>query len=129
MITAIESRKGDANLQARRFEIKDGDTDFDLARLAVSRQDEKSPDGAAWRGLRRISVMFSDPASRAKFGGTPNVCHCKVKKTGDLNSCLREGHRGMYGEVQEYWRKQAHESYEIRFGSQRQVVRGQMRGR
>jgi hypothetical protein len=128
LISAIERKKGDAALHAHRFEARNGDVDWNLARLAISRREGGGDayEETQWRDVRRVSVMFPDPAARAKYSGTPNLCHCKVKKAGDLNKCLEAGHRGLHGEVQEYWRKQANESHQVRFESQQHVVKGQM---
>jgi hypothetical protein len=126
-ITAIKRRKDD--LDARRFEPTHGEADWNLAHLAASRCGEKgcAADASAWRDLRRVSIMFPHADDRARFGGTPNLCHCKPRTTGELAECLRAGHRGIYGEVQEYWRKQAHEAHQARYEALQQVVRGQMR--
>ncbi|KAF7561449.1 hypothetical protein G7046_g2690 [Stylonectria norvegica] len=127
-IAAIEKRKGDANLSARRYEASrpgGGETDWNVARLAVNNPSSTN-DTNNWAGLKRLSIMFAESSARATFGGTPNQCHCKIKKEGDLKDCLKAGHRGLWGEVQEYYRKQGNDYHQARYGTQKHVVNGLM---
>lgn len=125
-IAAIEQEKGMMNLTARRFECRDGDGDIDwnLAKLALSRQGEKEYAGAAWKDVRRISITFPTPQERAVFGGTPNMCHCELRTEAELARCLQGRHQGQLGLVREFGRQQLNEYHRERFGSQQEVVRG-----
>lgn len=124
--TSSSSRNSAApsSLASGRGGVSNSDAEWNLARMAANRPEDKD---TFWRDVRRVSLMFPSAGERAAFGGTPNVCHCKTKTAGDLSNCLKAGHKGVYGQVQEFWRKQAHESHQIRFESQKQVVKGQMR--
>ncbi|KAM5350607.1 hypothetical protein ACJ41O_007112 [Fusarium nematophilum] len=126
-VTAIEKRKGDANLAARRYEPSPtgGEMDWNMARLALNNP-ASTNDDASWSNLKRLSILFPDPVSRAKFAGTPNQCRCKIKNEGELKRCLKDGHRGLWGEVQEFYRLQGNNFHKERYGKQQQVVNGLM---
>jgi hypothetical protein len=76
--------------------------------------------------LRRLSIAFPQPADRMKFGGTPNQCRCKIKTEGDLTRCLSDNHRGLWGEVQEYYRREMNSYHAARYETTQQVVHGRM---
>ncbi|KAH7140108.1 hypothetical protein B0J13DRAFT_61382 [Dactylonectria estremocensis] len=127
-IAAIERRGGDANLAARRYEstsLAGKDMDWNIARLALSNPVSTS-NAATWEKLKRLSIMFPDPSTRAAFGGTPNQCRCKVRTQGELTNCLNSGHKGLWGRVQEVYRRQASAYHQVRYGAQQQVVNGLM---
>ncbi|CAM1508571.1 Fc.00g054190.m01.CDS01 [Cosmosporella sp. VM-42] len=126
-IAAIERRKGDANITARRFETSrtGGEMDWNIARLALNNP-ESTGEAATWPNLKRFSIVFPTAADRAKFGGTPNQCQCKSKKEVGLSNCLKSGHRGLWGEVQEFHRREAKRYHEARYGAQQHVVNGLM---
>ncbi|KAF6831467.1 hypothetical protein CPLU01_06752 [Colletotrichum plurivorum] len=123
-IAAVEQKSGKLELSARRFESRDGDTDWNIAKLALERQREKEYGAAYWKNVRRISIMFPTAEGRAKFGGTPNKCQCKARTEGEHFNCLKTGHKGHLGLVQEYARQQLNEYYQARYVSQQDVVRG-----
>ncbi|KAK1997603.1 hypothetical protein LX36DRAFT_578104 [Colletotrichum falcatum] len=123
-IAAIEQNQGDADMLVRRFESRDSDVDWNVAKLALGRRGEKEYADAAWRGVRRISICFSTPQDRAKFGGTPNICQCIARTEPGLNQCLKSGHKGYLGLVRESGRQQLNEYHRDRFASQHDVVRG-----
>ncbi|KAM0344088.1 hypothetical protein ACHAPU_007809 [Fusarium lateritium] len=124
-IAAIEKKKGDAPIAARRYEqsASDGEMDWNLARLALNNPASTS-DGANWPNLKRLSIKFPTAQARAKFCGTPNVCHCKIKKEADLLKCIQERHRGLWGEVQENYRRQMNSFHKQRYESRSHVVYG-----
>jgi hypothetical protein len=134
----IERRNGKSKLEARRYETstghdnpsfsgvgRTGDTDWNLARLAIGNPASIS-DANAWPGVRRLSIMFPHHDDRARFGGTPNLCHCRVRTVAELRNCLGAGHKGYMGEVQEFYRKQANNFHQERYESQKHVVNGLM---
>lgn len=114
-IMAIERRKGSKNLEAKRFTpIETEPQSWNLARLIPQRHlppkstspwptNDETPE---WSGLKRISLMFPSAEARAKFGGTPNICQCVNRVSGELLACLRAGHQGYLGEVHEFGRIQ-----------------------
>jgi hypothetical protein len=122
-IAALERRKGDAALEARRYTTPagGGSADWNVARLAINNP-APSDDAATWSRLRRLSIMFPQAADRIKFGGTPNQCRCRVKTEGELSHCLRQGHRGLWGEVQEHYRRETNRYHAARFEMQQHVV-------
>ncbi|KAF5665145.1 hypothetical protein FHETE_6761 [Fusarium heterosporum] len=124
-IAAIEKKKGDAPLAARRYEqsASDGEMDWNLARLALNNPASTS-DSVNWSNLKRLSIKFPTAQARARFCGTPNVCHCKIKKEGDLLKCIQERHRGLWGEVQENYRRQMNSFHKQRYESRSHVVYG-----
>lgn len=128
-IAAVERKKGDADLEARRYELSrpGGEMDWNLGRLALNNP-ESSSDASSWAGLRRVSIMFPQAADRAVFGGTPNQCQHRGKNltVGELAECLKLGHRGLWGEVQEHYRKKGNEYHDARFKGQKHVVNGLM---
>lgn len=123
-IAAVEQNRGGVELSARRFESRDGDTDWNLAKLALGRRGEKEYANAAWKNVRRVSIMFPTPDDRAKFGGTPNMCQCSTRTEAELSQCLKKRHKGHLGLVREYGRQQLNEYHQGRYGSQKDVVRG-----
>ncbi|OJD25607.1 hypothetical protein ACJ73_03018 [Blastomyces percursus] len=94
-ITAIEQTKGKFCLETQRFVVKDGITDFDVARLGFTRR--KDYPHAAFKGLNRISISFKSPHERKLFGGYK--CSCKLDTWGNFNNCIGSGHQGIFGEV------------------------------
>lgn len=124
-IAAMEQKRGTLNLVARRFESRDGDVDWNLAKLALGRQGEREYAGAVWKDVRRISIMFPTPKDRETFGGTPNLCQCVSRTEAELANCLKDRrHKGQLGLVREFGRQQLNEYHRERFGSQQDVVRG-----
>jgi hypothetical protein len=135
-ITAIERRKGSANLEAKRYETSRtrGELDWNLARLASNTSFVSSASASlaspkaggdetpVWANVKRVSLMFPNPEARHQFGGTPNRCRCIVRNEGQLKDCLREGHKGYLGEVQEFHRIQMNDYHRVRFESHQQVV-------
>lgn len=127
-IAAIERRGGDADLPARRYEstsVTGGEMDWNIARLALNNP-ASTNNAAAWEKLKRLSIMFPEPTTRAAFGGTPNQCRCKNRTGGELTDCLNSGHKGLWGKVQEVYRRQANAYHQSRYGAQQQVVNGLM---
>lgn len=121
-ISAIERRKGNGSLQARRYEAKGGEDDWNLARLALN--SSASSNEVAWPNLKRVSLKFPTAQARVNLGGRPNQCQCKNKNQGlrDLQNCLDQGHRGRWGEVQEFYRRQVNEYHRVRYESHQQVI-------
>ncbi|KAF7553918.1 hypothetical protein G7Z17_g3277 [Cylindrodendrum hubeiense] len=127
-IAAIEKRNGDADLAARRYEttsLTGGEMDWNIARLALNNPASTS-NSATWEKLKRLSIMFPDGSPRAAFGGTPNQCRCRARTQGELTDCLNNGHKGLWGKVQEVYRRQANAYHQTRYGAQQQVVNGLM---
>ncbi|KAM0552751.1 hypothetical protein ACHAO7_004231 [Fusarium culmorum] len=124
-IAAIEKKKGHSTVAARRYEQSnsDGEVDWNLARLALNNPASTSS-SANWPNLKRLSIKFPNPRARAYFCGTPNVCHCKVKTEADARECIRSGHRGLWGEVQQSYRKQMNNFHKQRYEGRSQVVYG-----
>lgn len=118
----IERRKGDLNLEARRYVNPRGnELDWNMARLALNNPTSTNPEHN-WPNLKRVTITFPNARERAIFGGMPNVCQCKIKDKGTLDNCLKQGHRGYWGEVQEHYRKRGNEYHERRHGSKKHVV-------
>ncbi|KAI9152034.1 hypothetical protein HJFPF1_09254 [Paramyrothecium foliicola] len=126
-IAAIERRKGDANLEARRYETSStsAGSEWNVARLAINNP-ASSDDVTTWSRLRRLSIMFPRPEDRITFGGTPNQCRCRIKNEGELSQCMRLGHRGLWGEVQEHYRREMNKYHAARYEVQKHVVNGLM---
>ncbi|KAF4983944.1 hypothetical protein FZEAL_769 [Fusarium zealandicum] len=124
-IAAIEKRKGDSNLAARRYDTlpSDDEMDWNMARLALNNPASTSDD-ASWPNLKRLSLMFPDAKARAAFCGTPNQCRCNIKKAEELTKCIRAGHRGLWGQVQEFHRRQVNKFHKERHEGRQQVVYG-----
>ena len=122
-VASIEKRKGDANLDARRYvsSSNSGGLDWNLARLALNNPVSTS-DAYIWTKLQRVSIMFPNSHERSKFGGMPNICRCDVVKKGALDACFKAGHRGLWGEVQEHHRKRGNEYHKSRHESKKHVV-------
>ncbi|KAM0521412.1 hypothetical protein ACHAPS_006461 [Verticillium nonalfalfae] len=55
-IAALEKREGRVDLEARRFESTNGEADWNVAKLALGRREERGYDEAIWRNLRRLSI-------------------------------------------------------------------------
>ncbi|GJC88101.1 hypothetical protein ColLi_10939 [Colletotrichum liriopes] len=123
-ISAIEQSRGKAEMSVRRFESRDGDMDWNLAKLALGRRGDREHAAAAWKDVRRISIMFPTAEDRSKFGGTPNICQCNARTEAGLGQCLRNMHKGFFGLVKESGRQQLNEYHRARFGSQHDVVHG-----
>ncbi|KAK1477723.1 hypothetical protein CCUS01_16545 [Colletotrichum cuscutae] len=123
-IAAIEQNRGNTELSVRRYESRDDDMDWNLAKLALGRRGEKDYAAAVWKDVRRISIMFPTSQDRAKFGGTPNICQCSAKTEAELSKCLKDKHKGLLGFVRESGRQQLNEYHRVRFESQQDVVRG-----
>ncbi|OHF04642.1 hypothetical protein CORC01_00113 [Colletotrichum orchidophilum] len=123
-IAAIEQGRGNAELSVRRYESRDDDMDWNLAKLALGRRGEKEYAAAVWKDVRRISIMFPTSEARSRFGGTPNVCQCGAKTEAELGQCLKKKHKGLLGFVRESGRQQLNEYHRVRFGSLQDVVRG-----
>ncbi|KAK7416812.1 hypothetical protein QQX98_005005 [Neonectria punicea] len=127
-IVSIEKSDGDANLAARRYDstsLTGGEMDWNLARLALNNP-ASTTSAVTWDKVKRLSIMFPEPNARAKFGGTPNQCRCRVRTQGELTGCLNAGHRGLWGRVQENYRRQVNAYHQTRYGAQQQVVNGLM---
>ncbi|KAF4469847.1 hypothetical protein FALBO_3287 [Fusarium albosuccineum] len=125
-VAAIEKKKGDANIEARRYEPSSGgEMDWNMAQLALNNPASTS-DKAIWPNLKRLSIRFPDAKSRAKFCGTPSQCRCKIKKEAELRKCIQDGHRGLWGEVQEVYRRQVNNFHKQKYESRQQVVYGVM---
>ncbi|KAJ4129346.1 hypothetical protein NW768_007884 [Fusarium equiseti] len=124
-IAAVEKNKGRTTIAARRYEqsASGGEMDWNLARLAINNPASAS-DNVIWSNLKRLSIKFPNPQARAYFCGTPNVCHCKIKKEGDWRKCIQDGHRGLWGEVQESYRKQMNNFHRQRYEGRSHVVYG-----
>lgn len=133
-IATIEQRDGDANLDARRYASPSrpsqvSDSSWNVAPVALDCCRASSNTAAAtavWPDLKRVSITFPHPEDRFKFGGTPNQCQCKIKTEGDLQNCLCMGHRGLLGEVHEFYRKQRNDYHKARYEGQQDVVHGLM---
>lgn len=127
-LAAIEKRKGDANLEARRYESGRlrGDVDWNMARLALNTPASSADTDTAWSGLKRVSFFFPTPEARAKFSGMPNQCQCKNQNLGQLKTCLEQGHKGLWGEVQESYRRQINEYHRVRYEGHQQIVNAPM---
>jgi hypothetical protein len=131
-VSSIERRKGESNLDARRYE-----GEWNLARLAAHNNGDRraSRNGKgwsamepapAWSGLKRLSIRFAKPEDRARLGGTPNQCRCRIRNEQQLAECIGQGHRGLLGEVAEHWRRQIM-AYERQAVERKNIVNGQMR--
>jgi hypothetical protein len=126
-LAPIEKRKGDANLAARRYEPSpsDGEMDWNMARLALNNPVAASDD-VNWPNLKRLSIQFPNFTAREKFVGTPNKCRCKIKKQGELQKCIQEGHRGQWGQVQEFHRRDVNKFHKEKNEGRQHVVYGGM---
>ncbi|KAI5458245.1 hypothetical protein BGZ63DRAFT_60696 [Mariannaea sp. PMI_226] len=127
-IAAIEKRKGSSHLEARRFESTgrpDQGFDWNVARLALNNPQSTS-DAFIVKKLNRVSIMFPDGPARELFCGTPQKCQCKNLDQGSLIKCLNAGHRGLWGKVQEIYRRQTNAYHQARYGAQQHVVNGVM---
>lgn len=124
-VACIEKLRDHPHLDAKRFESKDRGTDLNIACLALNNPKSTSPDYNV-KKLSRVSIMFPDAAARRKFCGTPHLCKCKPIDQEQLAACLNAGHRGLWGKVQETYRKQLVAYHKARFGAQRHVVKDLM---
>ncbi|KAM0424250.1 hypothetical protein ACHAPT_010622 [Fusarium lateritium] len=126
-LAPIEKRKGDANLTARRYEASpsDGEMDWNVARLALNNP-AAANDDVNWPNLTRLTIQFPSASARAKFVGTPNQCRCKIKKQGELQKCIQEGHRGLWGQVQEFHRRDVIKFHKEKNEGRQHVVYGGM---
>lgn len=122
-IASLQRREGKEELRARRVESVSGDADWNIARLARGWRDDKSGNGE-WKGVTRISIEFPDANARAHFAGTPNLCGCKPRLESELKRCIDQGHRGLIGEVQERYRRDAIKHHKARAQAQHVVVNG-----
>ncbi|EFQ31978.1 hypothetical protein CGRA01v4_13160 [Colletotrichum graminicola] len=123
-IAAIEQDQGNMDMSVRRFESRDSDVDWNVAKLALGRRGEREYADAVWKDVRRISIWFPTSQDRAKFGGTPNICQCSARTEAELSECLKRRHKGLLGLVRESGRQQLNEYHRARFASQHDVVRG-----
>ncbi|KAK2017260.1 hypothetical protein LZ32DRAFT_577338 [Colletotrichum eremochloae] len=123
-IAAIEQNQGETDMSVRRFESRDGNVDWNVAKLALGRRGESEYTNAAWKDVRRISICFPTPKDRDMFGGTPNACRCSVRTEPELKECLNRRHKGHLGLVREAGRRQLNDYYQARFASQHDVVHG-----
>jgi hypothetical protein len=124
-IMSLEQRKGSSDLEVKRQVVED-EGELNLASLAASHSSgsaspqhsvstssapsSENSEGDSWPGLRRLSIKFSTPEARQIFGGTPSACRCTVQTATQLRECLRQGHQGYFGEVQQLHRMQANNS-------------------
>jgi hypothetical protein len=120
LITAIENRKRASYLDARRYETgPNGEVGWNLTRLAQA----NSPSATKkWHALKRVTLKFQTLEAREKFSGTLNQCQCRNEKQGELVNCLKLGHRGLWGEVQEFHRRQMIEYHQARYLGQEQLI-------
>lgn len=126
LIAAVEQRGGNADLNARRYETSTrGGESWNMAPLAWDCREPFST-ASAWPNLKRVSISFPHPEARNYFGGTPSQCQCKIRTEGDLTGCMTQGHRGLFGEVCEFYRKRRNDYHRARFEGQQQVVNGLM---
>ncbi|KAK3177783.1 hypothetical protein K4F52_009481 [Lecanicillium sp. MT-2017a] len=126
-VTAIEKLEGSEDLDARRYESRNAGegASWNIVSLALDRH--APPDTTtSWPNLKRVSITFPQSEDRTRFGGTPNQCQCKIKTQGDLSRCFHLGHRGLCGEIREFYRKQRNDFHNARFEGQQQVVHGLM---
>lgn len=128
-IAAIEQRKGSENLSARRYESsappESGGGDWNMARLALNNPASTSTK-AMWPKLQRVSIEFHSSRDRYKFSGLPTPCSCDTRDSRGLAGCLRAGHKGLWGEVQEIYRRDSNAYSERRNGPKQHVVNGTM---
>jgi len=92
-ITAVGSSP--VQLDACRF---DGEK-WDPLRLTVSRGDGE----CRWYGLIRVSIWFPAPGLRNRFGG--GSCRCPKETEGELELCHMQGHQGLFGVVNDFYRR------------------------
>jgi len=126
-MAALECQNGKRALQARRFDSvrkAGGDANWNVARLAMNRRNEKDYASALWKGVCRVTLDFPSPDARAMVVGTPSECKCKTKTQGDITRCLRMGHKGMLGEVKEYYRRECIEYHKAKKLNRKDVVNG-----
>lgn len=123
-IASLQKRGGKSEMEARRFESSAGEADWNIAKLARGWRDPKTGSSGAWKGVTRISIEFPDAEARAKFAGTPNLCGCKIRLESDLKACIEKNHRGLIGEVQERFRRDAIKYHKARAQAQHVVVNG-----
>ncbi|CAM1510382.1 Fc.00g007170.m01.CDS01 [Cosmosporella sp. VM-42] len=103
-IASLECREGRLHLEARRFESPS--EELDIVKLAQGlREGNGNASSMAWKALKRVTIMFRDRHARSKLAGTPSECQCKAKTERELANCLKQGHRGYFGEVQEWYRR------------------------
>ncbi|OLN96892.1 hypothetical protein CCHL11_02466 [Colletotrichum chlorophyti] len=127
-IASIECNRGRSDLSVRRFENRNGDTGWNLANLALGRRGDDEYAKAAWKDVRRISLEFSGPEERARFGGTPGICRCETQTEAELLQCLKQGHKGYLGLVREFERQQLNEYHQARREAQKTPVGGMRDG-
>jgi hypothetical protein len=77
--------------------------------------------------LRRDTVCVANRMSMVRserqiFGGL--ACRCKVVTQGELNACIKAGHRGLFGEAREKGRQELRE-YHRTMETRQDVVVGQ----
>lgn len=123
-IASLQRRGGKTEMEARRFDSSAGEADWNIAKLARGWRDPKTGNNGTWKGVTRISIEFPDAQARAKFAGTPNICGCKIRLESDLKACIEKNHRGLIGEVQERFRRDANKYHKARAQAQHVVVNG-----
>ena len=133
-ILSIEKGKGSSSLDARRWNSKG----WNVAPVALSSKSHIDANGlernlggadsenSVWPNVKRITLTFPTSDERVKFGGKRNECSCKVRTNKELQWCLTSNHRGLWGEVKDFHRKQGVEYHESRYGGQQSVVWGQV---
>jgi hypothetical protein len=99
--------------------------DWNMARLALNNPVAASDD-VNWPNLKRLSIQFANSTAREKFVGTPSKCRCKIKKQGELQKCIQEGHRGQWGQVQEFHRRDVNKFHKEKNEGRQHVVYGGM---
>jgi hypothetical protein len=116
-ITALERRGGSEFLDIRRITPKTGQ--WDILPFSLGRQgDLMRLADPAWKGIRRISIMFLTPTARREFGGT--FCLCKIRTVQEEQNCARQGHIGIFGLVRVMYRREA-QRWSERYDQQTQV--------
>lgn len=89
-ITALERRP--SNLRATRLENR---AKWNLLHLASTADN--------WTDLLRISILFPTVEARHRFGG--GYCTCRTVTEGQMNECMKKGHRGLLGTARVYYRR------------------------
>lgn len=120
-------KEGEPLLGVTRFEaVDESQKDWDVSRLAFEQRGEPDRGRKLWTDLTRLTIKFRDAGDRNEFSG--ERCGCKNRGNKEtwteLQSCVKQNHRGLLGEVKMHYGLQVWEYDEWRKHRQHVIHRG-----